>query len=311
MDEYYSVGFATAQDLDRFLVKSRGKKFVTIRSHQVLSSSVNFETTINDKTYSGNPLVIPPGQKELEIRMTPKGAVYRKPFYIRAGETDRMDPAEPNDSIPDARSLTRSKGLYLSVFPGSDEDWFRVSMEGPGRIILNLSDAVSAANYIGSFYNLELYDTAGQQHDVVARQTGSGMIYASDYIREKSDWYIKITSRIQPEDERLLALRVFGPGVPGSAPRSDSFDDIYFIGFELDTSANLLLAALSESANANFTLVDSAASLDLVLNAVFAEAKKNSRSRSWLPYAAIGLLLAGAGAYAYWKFRNRASAKKM
>lgn len=301
MNKYHTVEFSTPRDIDRFLLKTAGKNYVTIRSYQVPSDQVKFSTTLHEKTYSGNPLVIPAGNKETEVIMTSAGELFHRPFFIRAEETARLDPNENNDSLPAATKLDKSRGVYFSVYPEGDEDWFHIKTKSGGRIILNLLDAVASHTRIQSYYRVELFDTARQSMEVAARETDRGVIYASGYLPTEGDWFLRITRRGPMEEEQLLALRVFGPGVAGSTPDDESFDDIFFIGFELDTSANMLLAALSESANANMVLVDSSASLEKVLNEVFAEAKRNRGARSWLPYALIGVALAGAGLYFYRK----------
>lgn len=304
MNKYYSVNLSNRNDVDNFFIRPDDGGVITIRSFQVPQGTVLFSTTLNEKEYNGNPLVIPTGNlKRVEVKMTVAVNHYDLPFFIKAEETEWLDPTESNDSLGSAVSISKSKGIYFSIFPRNDEDWFQITTTGPGTIILNLYDAVSAQTQIGYMYQLELYDTSKTMVKSLSRDSDQGIIFASGYLREAGDWFLRVTKNTDQASEQLLALRVFGPNVSGKSPTDESYNDIYFIGFELDTSSNMILTALSESADAHFTMVDSAASLEKVLSDVFADAKKRKSSGPgfWIAVSAALVLLA----IGFWIYRKR------
>jgi hypothetical protein len=301
-NKFYPVSLASPSDIDNFSIKTKGAGYLTIKTAQAPAQSVLFSCTINGKEFRGNPLVIPAGASaKTDIKMMAGTHYYNRPFFIIAEENTVLDPAEPNDSLAAAIAVTKSKGVYFSIFPSGDEDWFRVRTTGPGRIILNVFDALESQSDLSRVLRVELYDTAKHSIDMGGRNTDFGIIWASEYLKQAGDWYIRIAGNTAEPAERLLAMRIFGPNVSGNAGTGESFDDIYFIGFELDTSANNMLTALSETTDSKLFMVDSTGSLEQVLYNVFEEAKKRKRASLWW---IIGLgIVAGLGTA--WWYRKR------
>ena len=303
-DKIYSVNLSSPADIDNFFINTDKSGYLVLKTLQAPVQSVQFSYNLQGKQFRGNPLVIPVNETgKVEVKMTAGNSYFNNPFFIVAEKNSVLDPAEPNDSMPAAITVNKSKGVYFSVFPYGDEDWYHIKTTGPGRIILNIFDAVSTNKNIYNSCFIELYDTAKKSIGIGKRNTEYGIICASEYLRQGGDWYLRITGNNNTTTEQLLGMRIYGPNVSGNAQSGDDFDDIYFIGFELDTSANAMLTALSESVGSELYMVDSTRSLEETLGEVFKDAKR--RKRAWLWWVA-GILVAGGGA-GYWWYRKKKS----
>ncbi len=303
----YYVSLSSNNETDSFSIKTTGSGYVTLQSFQAAGSSVQFACTLNGNEYRGNPLVIPVNnQPNINARMMAGNNYSNAAFILYASEGALMDETEPNDSIPVAKNIDKSSRVFFSLYPSGDQDWFAVKTIAPGKIFVDLSYAFTGGSNGSNFpYAAELYD---EKKNMVCtfgyRPTGNGYIYSSTFLKTEGTYYIKVFSGSQFEAEQLLSMRLYG-NVSGDAA-TDPFKDIYFVGFELDTSANATLQALSESEGANFTMVDSTGDIGKTLSKVFEDARKERRSSRWLWWMIGGIAAAGAG---YWVYKKRSKSQ--
>lgn len=300
----YLISLSAPGATDSFKVRAGHTGYLTLQSFQLKDGLVQFTCNKDGREHRGNPLVIPVKKGEIISAGAYATGQYNPgtPFTLFLAGSEWLDSYEVNDSIPAATRIDKSDPAYFSIYPSGDTDWFKVKVTHPGKIFASLSFAFSSGSLVNRFpFTIELYDEKRNSAGTFGyRYTGAGYIYGSTYLREPGSYYMKIFSNDDLSEEHLLRMQLFG-NVSGNSGET-AFKDIYFIGFELDTSANMALEALAESQGANVTMVDSTGSLQESLYAIFEDAQKRKRSGDWLWWGTAILLAGGAG---FWVYRNR------
>jgi len=64
------------------------------------------------------------------------------------------DPFEPNSDIQTSKSITSGYIINAWIFPAQDQDWYKIKLEKPGTLTLNLYDVPSRLKGHLSIYNL-------------------------------------------------------------------------------------------------------------------------------------------------------------
>ncbi len=299
----YRVNFSAKTDVDLLLLKANENGYAIFETANILRERVRFQYK---KNY-GNPLVVPTKKGDsIKVKMLPTRDWTNVPFLLYSEIQNVLDVNEPNDSIPIATRLNRNEGLYFSIFPSTDEDWFEVITTGESKITVNVFDELfKTGNVNPKDIIFELYDSEKTfKYPLKYRFSSFGAIYSTEVIKDAGNWYLRAISSKQLQTERLLGIKIFGSNIEGEANKSD-FDDIYFVGFELDSSANLSIKSLVETTSAPYVMVDSTGSLGKTMSKVFKEAKREGNSKIWVVILILVIIIAVYYWFIYTKRANK------
>jgi len=124
------------------------------------------------------------------IRVHDNGGRPDGQYTLKASLQATLDPYEPNSDVANAASLSPGGVVQASIFPASDNDYYKLTVSSQGRLGISLTDTSTLRGYI------TLYDANNNYMSVYTYANNDGDNVNLDYnVVKPGTYYIRIYDR--------------------------------------------------------------------------------------------------------------------
>lgn len=232
----------------RLIVKSSHPVGSPIRAQiEMYSPDLEWTGVYLAASNDGDPLTLPwdlPSAGTYYLRIRDLGGRDGGAYTLSATRVVPLDPYEPNGSAAAASLLEPSGRATASLFPAADEDWYAITLPGPGALRLHLDSVPSDVRLEIAVYGRDLAwlgvytsannpgDTVSLDYDPAEAGTYFAKIRSVNGTGNPSETYslsVPFTPAVdshEPNAPIAHATPVFAPSITGRIfPRND--EDFY------------------------------------------------------------------------------------